>query len=101
MLNISLDFTSHFYVKLKQFRFKAQGSEFFYRLTRNLTQAQERGRDSNRLVILIIFKFKLSIKSFAPIAQLNRALASGAKGCRFESCWGHLFYVEYLILKNA
>ncbi len=24
----------------------------------------------------------------APIAQLNRALASGAKGCRFESCWG-------------
>jgi hypothetical protein len=27
--------------------------------------------------------------TLAPIAQLDRALASGAKGCRFESCWAH------------
>src|SRR5262249_62203097 len=27
----------------------------------------------------------------APIAQLDRALASGAKGRRFDSCWAHQF----------
>jgi hypothetical protein len=27
----------------------------------------------------------------APIAQLDRALASGAKGQRFESSWAHQF----------
>ena len=31
-------------------------------------------------------------QQIAPIAQLNRALASEAKGCRFESCWGRLYY---------
>ena len=29
------------------------------------------------------------MNTLAPIAQLDRALASGAKGCRFESCWAH------------
>ena len=30
-----------------------------------------------------------SWKSFAPIAQLDRALDYESKGCRFESYWAH------------
>ena len=33
----------------------------------------------------------------APIAQLDRALASGAKGCRFESCWAHHLCAAFLV----
>ena len=33
-------------------------------------------------------------KFFVPVAQLDRALASGAEGCRFESCRGYYVLAE-------
>ncbi len=34
-------------------------------------------------------KSRSDVRTFAPVAQLDRALASGAKGRRFESCRAH------------
>jgi hypothetical protein len=39
-----------------------------------------------------------SAEGFAPIAQLDRALASGAKGRRFESCWAHQYSLNSPLL---
>ena len=43
----------------------------------------------------------MSYKNFVPVAQLDRALASEAKGCRFESRRGRFAYhLIYHILRE-
>ena len=47
-----------------------------------------------KVLYIFVIANRISERLYAPVAQLDRALACGAKGRTFESCRVYHFYLE-------
>ena len=42
----------------------------------------------------MVIKHGRFLHNNAPIAQLDRVLDYESKGCKFDSCWAHVYYLH-------